>query len=209
LRERVSGTISGNTIANNGEGGIEVVVGKSNVLINNNEIKKNKASGIAAQFYSQASKIGKIEIKKNYISYNGAYGLVCKAPSGGNPSEGYYNESIELTENKIQNNKSKAISKTCDIVKAVSEEEKKSNEAIESEDSEELPSETIIKTEAEVAQEKFILKEDQLRTVATEIRTNYQASSEVFSEISNSISERGALVKFFIGNDRKKLKIFP
>lgn len=127
IRERVSGTISKNQISGNGEGGIEIIVGGSDIKINGNSITKNSASGIASQFYSFIEKTGSINIRNNTISKNGKYGFTCGIPSGGTPSGSYWNESIELKENTIENNKIEAVNDVCNIIKAVDEEEEKEN----------------------------------------------------------------------------------
>ncbi len=164
FREKVSGTVDNNYIAGNGEGGIEIVVGSSNVLIKNNQIKKNKASGIAAQFYSQAKKTGEITIKKNTISLNGAYGLTCKAPSGDDYSKSYWNKSLEISENKIENNKGKAIAGSCKIIEAVTKEEEEENTKIESATSWQEPSETELEAEIKLQQQE----EEKLRQIQRE-----------------------------------------
>lgn len=141
IREKVKGTISGNKISNNTEGGIEIVVGSSEIKILNNNISKNKASGIAAQFYSQAKKTGEVNIQGNSIIQNGKFGLACMTPSGGNTPKGYWNKSLELVNNKIEGNKKKSISKTCKIIDAITEEEEKKNQTLESEEAKNNPEE--------------------------------------------------------------------
>jgi len=210
LREKTSGTISDNYIAGNGEGGIELVVGSSNVLIKNNQIKKNKASGIAAQFYSQASKTGEITIRKNTISYNGAYGLTCKAPSGGDYSNDYWNKSLELLENKIENNKGKAISSSCKIIKAVTQEEEEQNVKIESATSKQEPLETELDAEIKLQEETKIRelqeKEIHLDSSIKEASIAFKNASDKNNLLVQEIQNRNKLKYFFLGADLKKIQ---
>lgn len=216
IREKVNGSISGNVISNNGEGGIEIVVGSSDVSIKDNTIKKNGASGIAAQFYSQASKKGEISISKNSITSNKAYGLVCKAPSGGDPSPGYYDKSIELRDNKIEHNKKKAISGSCDIVKAVSEEEKNANQTIESptalieEKTEEPEAEEEIENQeellAEQEAERLIERESLLNNLTTENDLKYKESSKELALAIDKAQKRSKFKSFLWGASKVDLE---
>ena len=142
IREKVNGTIAKNEVFENGEGGIEIIIGGSNVKISGNSIKKNKASGIAAQFYSFIEKTGSIDIINNTISRNGHFGFTCGIPSGGSPSELYWNESINLKENTMEGNKKNAVNDICNIIRVVDKEEEKENKI------------TDIASKLEVAEEK-------------------------------------------------------
>jgi parallel beta-helix repeat protein len=131
IREKVSGNINKNDISENGEGGIEIIVGGADLKISCNTIKKNKANGIAVQFYSFIEKTGSIDIQNNTLSKNGKYGFGCGIPSGGEPSASYWSNSINLENNTIENNKLKAIDSFCQIIKAVPEEEVEKNATLE------------------------------------------------------------------------------
>lgn len=119
VRAKVSGYISNNSITGNGESGIEFIIGSSELKISDNTIKNNGASGIASQFYTQTSKSGQITISQNTLSKNRKYGLDCALPSGGEPSSTYWSKSIELSGNTIEGNKMKPISDLCNIMQAV------------------------------------------------------------------------------------------
>lgn len=151
IREKISGTVSGNEIYENGEGGIEMIVGGSDLKITDNSMKKNKASGIAAQFYSFIEKTGNISIQNNKIIRNGKFGFACGIPSGGAPSGTYWNESIELKENTIENNKIEAIDQACNVIQVVDEEEEKENKITENTDSKEAIEEA--KEDAEIKED--------------------------------------------------------
>lgn len=131
IRARMSGIIKNNSIISNGESGIEFIVGSSELLIANNTIRKNGASGITSQFYSETGKKGKISIENNVLDKNKKYGLNCGLPSGGNPSPSYWANSIELSGNIIEGNNIKSINDFCDIIDAVDEEEEESDNKIE------------------------------------------------------------------------------
>ena len=204
IREKTKGLVEGNSITGNGEGGIEIVIGSANVDIKNNKISKNKASGIAAQFYTQASKTGEVVIQNNIISQNGHFGIVCNAPSGGNIPKGYWNNSLNLVGNTIENNKKIAISKTCKIVEAVTEEEIKENEIPadevgstpneETSDEEELEPENIY-NQFELA---AIIEMDGMKLKNSEF-------SSAYSQATESYKERSRFMIFFIGPDHEKI----
>lgn len=211
LREKVSGTISGNYIAGNGEGGIEIVVGSSNVLIKDNQIKKNRASGIAVQFYSQASKTGEIAIKKNTISFNGAYGITCKAPSGDDYSKSYWNKSLEILENKIDNNKGKAIAGSCKILEAVTPEEEEQNVKIESVTSKQEPPETEldaeIKLQAEERARVSLEKEQKLNSLIEENSFKFIDTRDKTNLLLREIQKNHKLKYFLYGTDFPEVKL--
>jgi parallel beta-helix repeat protein len=214
IRDKTSGTISGNSISGNKEGGIEIIVGSSDVVIKNNTIKKNKASGIAAQFYSFAKKIGDIRISGNNIGYNGVYGLICKGPSGGDSSKGYYSKSITLTDNKIEQNKRKAISGTCKIAEVVDE---KNNETIESETADDVSEEESMKEEektegAEEIRQKIeeqnrILSEEKtaLENKLVQIEIDQQESIDKLNQAVHAIGNRNSIKVFLFGPNSKKI----
>lgn len=115
LRANTDGSITGCTIASNGESGIEVILGRSNLTISGNTIKKNKASGIATQFYPETKKEGDVRITKNTISGNSHFGVNCKRPIGGTASAGYWDNSLTMTGNTISGNKDGDFSEACKL----------------------------------------------------------------------------------------------
>ena len=115
IRSNVSGTISGNSIIGNGESGIEVILGKADLVISGNSIKKNKASGIATQYYSGMGKTGAVKIKNNVISGNSHYGVDCKTPSGGHSPSGFWNNSLDMSSNKLIDNKNGNFAPRCSL----------------------------------------------------------------------------------------------
>lgn len=189
LREKINGTITKNEIFENGEGGIEVILGGSTVKISNNSIKKNKASGIASQFYSFIEKTGSINITNNNLSNNGHFGLTCGIPSGGKPSAEYWKESIELRENTIENNKKGAVNEICNMMQVVDEEEEKEN---------------IIKdevSESEVEEEKEN-EETKEQIIREQLDEQIKAGDLLISSSSQNLetlSNRNFLSVFFFG----------
>ena len=113
IRAHIHGGISGNTIVNNGESGIEVVMGESKMKINNNIIKNNHASGIALQFYKDNNGLGDFFIAGNELSENDSYGIDCKRPSGGKTEKQYWAKSSNFGYNKIRGNKKGLIGGGC------------------------------------------------------------------------------------------------
>lgn len=123
LREDVDGIVRNNDVYENGEGGIELVIGSSGLTIVKNHIVKNRASGIAAQFYRGSSKLGKIDMQGNVIQKNGNYGIDCKIPSGGNPQHGYWNDSLNFEGNTAEGGGAIVIAGSCKIIEDEKKEE--------------------------------------------------------------------------------------
>lgn len=113
IRNKVDGTVKGNSITNNGESGIEVILGSSDLSIYDNYISDNSASGIAAQFYVDFGKKGKVKIDGNKIKNNNHYGIKCGAPSGGITPDGYWEKSLNLNSNTFGGNDEGDIAGRC------------------------------------------------------------------------------------------------
>lgn len=203
LREDISGTISGNSIYSNREGGIELVIGSSDLLIKNNSIKKNRASGISNQFYSAAKKVGKIKIQGNIITQNREFGIVCGTPSGGNPDKNYWLDSLEVSENTIEGNGSKAISGRCDVAEAAEPEEKKTDAPAETESvAIKNPEQPVVEiSENSAAEAEAIQRESEIRKQLEETILQFNSAEGATQTKSNKLKERGKLKIFFIGND--------
>lgn len=129
IRHKVKGIIKGNLIINNGESGIELIVGSSDLLIEKNTIERNGSSGIATQFYPDPGLNGKgqVNINNNSIGENRKYGLDCNRPQGGSPGSSYWKDSIELEGNNIFANKMKSINDYCNLIDAVDDDESLDN----------------------------------------------------------------------------------
>ncbi|MBD3299928.1 MAG: DUF1565 domain-containing protein [Candidatus Moranbacteria bacterium] len=127
IRANVEGFLSGNTIEDNDESGIELIVGSTELKITNNQIKNNGSSGIAAQFYENNDKKGNVIVMNNTISNNDKYGFDCNKPQGGKSGSSYWNDSIEISGNTISANKQSSINDSCNIIRALDEEEKNEN----------------------------------------------------------------------------------
>ncbi|MDD3498676.1 MAG: right-handed parallel beta-helix repeat-containing protein, partial [Candidatus Moranbacteria bacterium] len=134
IRANVDGIISGNIIEDNGESGIEVILGKAELKISNNKIKNNGSSGIATQFYDHADNLGDLEINSNIISGNKNYAVDCKLPSGGSPTEGYWTNSLTLIGNTISGNKSGDFASKCKLGTLKIDNATKTKEEIEAEE---------------------------------------------------------------------------
>jgi parallel beta-helix repeat protein len=115
IRADVSGSVSGNAIRRNGESGIEVVLGGSDLVLRGNTIEKNKASGIAGQFYRGSKEKGRVHVRNNRIADNGKEGFSCGTPSGGDPSRQYWNDSVALSDNILKDNALGPIDRSCKI----------------------------------------------------------------------------------------------
>lgn len=200
LRDKISGTITGNSIYSNEEGGIELLLGSSNLLIKNNSIKKNNASGIANQFYDIAKKIGKVQIMDNIISQNGEYGITCGTPSGGYPGKNYWENSLSILGNKIENNGGKSIAGKCGVINAVDPKENQTNQIIESENvkTEDLEQPTN-NVENSAAEAERIQKESEIRSEMEAIVLQFTNTEIIAQEEAAKIKARGRLKIFFVG----------
>ena len=212
LRNKIRGTVTNNDITSNGEGGIEIIAGSSDVDIKNNTISKNKASGIANQFYPQA-KTGKISILNNTISRNNDYGITCGAPSGGSKPAGYWSDSLNVLSNKIELNGKKSISGACDVMEAVKEEDKKTNVTIENPDpapEEEVPIAQVEDIESAIlAEELSIAKENE--QYANETLEKSRSEEKIIwlaiLENKRKIMEENKIKTFFVGTNQEKMSL--
>lgn len=204
IREKVSGTISNNEIYKNGEGGIEFIVGGSNIKISENSIKKNEASGIASQFYSFIERTGSIDIKNNTINNNGKYGLACGIPSGGNPSGSYWNDSINLKDNTIENNKIEAVDNICNMIRVIDEEEEKGNVTLENKNKIPVPEESVSDKMIEDKENSEIKEKIIQERLIENIDSNQKIllSSE---EEMNKIDKKNKIIIFFFGINSNEL----
>lgn len=114
VRGDTTNVILNNNITNNGESGIEIVVGGVNADISNNNISGNHASGINIQYYEDFNYDGNFKVVNNKILNNDEYGFACKRPSGGSPGSEYWSNSVkEIRENIIRDNKNSDFSSSC------------------------------------------------------------------------------------------------
>ena len=219
IRANVGGSINSNEIYSNGESGIEVILGKSELSIVNNSIKKNGASGIAAQFYSDTDNKGDVNIKNNLISGNKNYGLDCKAPSGGDGKpKGYWADSMDLTSNKVFDNKKNDFSSSCKfdedkILDATKTKEEREAERLALEEKEKKQ---IISVEEKDELEEIKVQQEEENRIAQKDReekanldTIFKEAEKLFTEdeiTENEIKNRNNFLKFLIGEDYKKIK---
>ncbi|MCA9364345.1 MAG: right-handed parallel beta-helix repeat-containing protein [Candidatus Moranbacteria bacterium] len=215
IRSRTNIVIRNTRIEGNGESGIELIVGKSDMVISKNVINDNGSSGIATQYYDSTSKLGAIKISQNKINGNKKYGIDCNTPSGssGIPQD-FWKDSLSISENTIEKNKLKSIANACDIL----EKEEKSNEQIQ-----EIPKVTTVSDQEESSQERELAQEqfDQQKKREEEQRQEQQikmaqeievlqtrlAQQEVENTIvRKKVLERNFLVKLLIGPSPKDIE---
>ena len=226
IRANVDGIISGNSIHDNGESGIEVIVGKSELDIINNKIKKNGASGIAAQYYTSAGKLGGVKIKDNTITNNKDFGINCKAPSGGNPGVEYWTKSMEMLANKVYDNKDGEFSDSCYFsaekvsdatkTKKQKEEEQKQKEQQIKAEQEKKDKEILTAEEQKKEEEQKKLEQDVLRKKLQkekDLQGDIESLEREINEFYNfdnisreKIKNRPSIVVFFIGPNYKELR---
>ncbi len=231
IRAHVSGTISDNVISHNGESGIEVILGKARLDITKNRIKKNRASGVALQFYKSTSKKGAVKIRDNIISDNRDFGVNCKAPSGGKPGAGYWSESTSMKENKVQGNKKGDFADRCAFSDETKDtatktaEQKRAEEAQKAASLKKAQEEKARKRQEQITQEQKKAKEEKARQEAQkaeELRKHLQKQKELHAqadaqythvqEITDTnhateqkIADRSAFTTFLIGPRYKEI----
>ena len=115
IRENVSGYIKKSSFRSNAESGIEIVLGSADMAITDNTFSGNGASGVAAQFFDGAKKLGNVRVEGNTFSKND-WGVECKAPKGRLDSSFYYLNSLKILNNVYQSNKSGEIAPACKIL---------------------------------------------------------------------------------------------
>jgi len=219
IRANVSGSINNNEIYDNGESGIEVILGKSELSILNNEIKKNKSSGIAAQFYTDTDKVGDVNIKNNIITGNSNYGLDCKAPSGGEGRpKGYWEKSMDLSSNKIIENKKKDIAGSCKFDEEKIADATKTKEEREAERLalEEKEKNKIITVAEKIELDELKVQKEQEELIAQKDREEKNNIDNIYREVEalliqdeikkDKIKERNKFLIFLIGEDYKQIK---
>lgn len=104
LRQELSGEIRENEIYKNEESGIEMVVGKSSLKIENNKIWDNGSNGIVFQYYDEMPEKGAILVSHNYIKSISSeeFAVSVKSPSGGEGRvKNYWRDSITITSDNV------------------------------------------------------------------------------------------------------------
>lgn len=209
IRANVDGTISDNDIYSNGESGIEVILGKSELYISNNSIKKNSASGIAAQYYTESSSLGAVKITGNTITDNKDFGINCKAPSGGNPGADYWSASTNMTSNKVSDNKDGDFSPSCsfsvdEVTSATMTKQKKAELAQIAEEKRLNAAEE----QERLAQEKLrdtLQKEKDLQAI---VIVRFEEEEELYKSnilTQETVNKRSAFMRFIIGSNQDAL----
>ncbi len=194
IREKTKGKISRNLIASNGEGGVEIIVGGSDLLIEQNVIQDNQASGIAFQFYRIAQETGEILVQKNVIKNNKKSGFVCKNPSGGVPPYEYFNKSIKLADNVIAGNGSL---EPADPLFRIKQTEISKENVMNAAEIKEIEKMTETNPEEEQSYAKILLEG---------LTTEKQLSDEAISSNSEYLKKENKLKILLFGPNYKRIK---
>ncbi len=218
IRANVDGIISGNVIESNKEGGIEVILGKSELQITNNSIKHNKASGIALQFYKENPEIGDITIKNNKLVGNGNYGIDCKIPSGGHTQSQYWSKSVDFGYNFIKGNGKGILSESCKFkddkidratltIKEIEEKKKKQEAEKQKQKEIEKVKNTKKQKEEETKKKEAMVREALWQKDKILKKYNEEAGRCSMSENDlKTLKKRSSLKIFFIGPDKEMIK---
>lgn len=215
IRSKVKGIVRNNLITKNGESGIELIIGTSNLQIESNTIKKNGSSGIATQFYPERDSKGQVNVISNSIGDNKKYGLDCNRPQGGVPGNSYWKDSIEMEGNNIYANKIKSINDYCNLIDAVDENEESDNAISETKNEEDITDNTEKETEPELTEEEKRqieeeehkereLKEQKLSEIESLLKKQETLKEEIEKNVEYLKSE-SKLKIFFLGVNTKKL----
>lgn len=200
IRSKVDGVVINNDIVNNGESGIELIIGSADLDIKDNDIEGNGSSGIATQFYKDFDKKGNVNITNNDIAGNDKYGIDCNRPHGGSPGSSYWGDSIELKGNSIDSNDEGAISDYCKFIEAVDENEEEDNRIVETskdQESEENEKEEIKNDEInnedsnqneELSEEEKIRIEQERQKEIEENKKKIEAIKTKFSDLEKDLS---------------------
>ncbi|NTW90008.1 MAG: DUF1565 domain-containing protein [Candidatus Moranbacteria bacterium] len=116
IRQNVAGWVKSSTFSDNGESGIEIILGSSEFRIQSSTFSGNGASGIAAQYVDVSKKTGDVRITGNILRGNDNFGIACKIPQGGPKNGDYFLNSMTVSENTYSNNKEGDISKRCRVL---------------------------------------------------------------------------------------------
>jgi len=221
IRANVDGIINGNIIESNKEGGIEVILGKSELKIMNNSIKHNKASGIAVQFYKENSSVGSVTISGNKLVGNGNYGIDCKIPSGGRPMVDYWSKSINFGYNSVSGNGKGSLSAQCKFGGDKVDEATLTKEEIEEKKQKQEREKKIKQEEMEKQrmEEEKKQKEEEAKIKEEKIRVDLWNKDQIVQEFPEEIKRchlsendlkilkrRGRWKIFFLGPDEEMIK---
>lgn len=207
IREKVSGTIEKSEFRDNGESGIEVVLGDANIIIRSNTFSGNGASGIAAQFFKGAKDVGDVKVEGNRMSKND-YGIDCKAPQGGS-SRFYYLNSLRISGNTFVDNRDGEIAKSCKImtdeerILFEAEEKKKAEEVAEAKTLT-LTSEMLADRAAKAAVARKEYDDMRLALEAERINPSLLALAGITERLrtsEESFASRSKVRCFFVGDD--------
>lgn len=116
IRQNVAGWVKSSKFNDNGESGIEIILGSSEFRIQSNTFSGNGASGIAAQYVDVSKKTGDVRITGNTLRGNDNFGIACKIPQGGPKNGDYFLNSMTVSDNTYVDNKEGDISKRCRVL---------------------------------------------------------------------------------------------
>lgn len=105
LHTGVKGKISSNTMENNGESGIEMMIADASLSLKGNRITGNHAQGLSVQFYD--SRRGTVKATKNILKNNHAFGLRYARYDHGKIKEkfrSFIKKCVKLSGNSISGN---------------------------------------------------------------------------------------------------------
>lgn len=214
LRENVNGFIRKSVFKDNKESGIEIILGSSDFEIRDNTFSGNGASGVAAQFYQGARKVGSVRIEGNSFTKND-WGVDCKAPQGKMDSKFYFLNSLTIQNNTYKDNGDGEIASRCKIMTdeeriAFEVEEKKKAEEAATRTATLSLTETQLQSRFEQAVAKRQAYEDEL--MGEELGRVNAATAELSTRLETlesfgqEITDRSSFACFLAGPDYAGIK---
>ncbi len=210
IRNQVSGSVTDSRFRNNGESGIEVILGASKLSIRSNTFKNNSSSGIATQYLFGEDRSGDVLIEDNTIEGGGNFGIDCRIPSGGPPAGDYFLNSLRIKENTYDGNMKGDIAKRCKVLteeesRVLEEQEKQEQEREAKRQAPLLLSETeLSRRTLAAAEERKAYDEIQISDEQVRIRQSAENLNIALARMEQSVqemTERSSFVCFLFGRD--------
>ncbi|NTW75830.1 MAG: DUF1565 domain-containing protein [Candidatus Moranbacteria bacterium] len=210
IRQNVAGWVKSSTFSDNGESGIEIILGSSEFRIQSNTFSGNGASGIAAQYVDVSKKTGDVRIIGNTLRRNDNFGIACKIPQGGPKNGDYFLNSMTVSDNTYADNKEGDISKRCRVLTDEELAELEKEEAAKEEEKPVTTNHSI--TEQELAernrqatQERRDFEDEREAREKQRITATFDYLDALLrraEEVDHDLSDRSKAMYFLVGPDR-------
>lgn len=211
IRQNVAGWVKSTAFSDNGESGIEIILGSAEFRIQSSTFSGNGASGIAAQYVDVSKKTGDVRITGNTLRGNDNFGIACKIPQGGPKNGDYFLNSMTVSENSYANNKEGDISKRCRVLTDEELAELEKEEAAKAKQ-ETLVTTASSMTEQELAernrqatQERRVFEDEREAREKERISSAFDHLDALLrraEQVERDLSNRSKTTYFLVGPDR-------